>query len=256
MLTSAACYPTYERGSAAAAARDWPKAESELWRFIQGPDCYGRDAAFQGPTLQCKQAFATLGEVLLEDDRPFQAAMTSRSGRDLFYKKQVGDPATSRDLDKRIAANLVGAKKRWDQFRAGGDGQCRIIARYAGPGSGYQLRFLWTELDLGQATRVATAVDGAPLFDSTAETGPHAITIHAAYTAASRPGQGYGIETTYFRSCTSTEQIEVLFQIRESRPEYLSVDPTARSGSELAREGPLRTGGIPPGPSGWPGWAP
>jgi len=70
VLASSACYPTNERGAMAASARDWPRAESELWRAIQGPECVGSEA-----TIQCKQAFAMLGEVLLEDDRPINPGL-------------------------------------------------------------------------------------------------------------------------------------------------------------------------------------
>ena len=243
VLALSACYPTNERGVAAASARDWPRAESELWRAIQGPECVG-----VGPTIQCKQAFAMLGEVLLEDDRPFQAATTFRMGRDLFYGKQIGDPTTNRDLDRRVVDGLAGAKRRWDQYRGGSAGQCRIIVRYAGPGGRYQLHLLWTELDLGQARRVASAVDGAPLFDSTTEAGPHAVTVHANYVDSTRPGFHFHVETTYFRSCPSSEQIDVLFQVRERAPGVLAIDPTAKGGSQLPLEGPLRPGGIPSGP--------
>jgi hypothetical protein len=243
VLALSACYPTNERGAAAVSARDWPRAESELWRAIQGPECVG-----VGPTIECKQAFAMLGEVLLEDDRPFQAASTFRLGRDLFYRKQVGDPTTNRDLDRRIVDGLARAKRRWEQFRGGSAGQCRIIVRYAGPGAGYQLHLLWAELDMGQGKRVTSAVDGAPLFGSTTEAGPHAITIHTNYADPTRPGFFFNVETTYFRSCTSTEQIDVLFQVREKRPGFLVIDPIAKGGGQLPREGPLRPGGIPSGP--------
>lgn len=243
VLASSACYPTNERGVAAVSARDWPRAESELWRAIQGPECVG-----VGPTLECKQAIAMLGEVLLEDDRPFQAASTFRLGRDLFYGKRVGDPTTNRDLDRRIVDGLAGAKRRWDQFRGGVSGQCRIVVRYAGPEGRYRLHSLWTELDMGQAKRVATAVDGAPLFDSTTEAGPHAMTIHTNYVDSTRPGFHYHVETTHFRSCTSSEQIDLLFQVREKGPGVLAIDPIAKGGSQLPLEGPLRPGGIPSGP--------
>ena len=235
VLASSGCYATYERASAAASARDWPKAESELWRFIQGPDCVSRT-----PTLQCKQAYALLGDVLLEDNRPFLAANILQLGRAIFYRRQVGDAATNRDLDRRIADGLTGAKQRWDQFRGPGAGQCRIVTRYAGPGGRSRLDFLWTELDLGQATRVTTAVDGAPLFDSMTEAGLHAVTIHASYADPSSPGVHRQIETTHFRACAPSEQIEVLFQVREKAPGTFAIDPLTKGGNEPPLEGPMR----------------
>ena len=119
--------------------------------------------------------------------------------------------------------------------------------RYAGPGGRYQFHLLWTELDMGQGRRVATAVDGAPLFDTTTEAGPHAMTVHANYADSTRPGFHYHIETTHLRSCTSNEQIDVLFQIREKGPGAFTIDPIAKGGSQLPLEGPLRLGGIPSG---------
>src|SRR5204863_1772689 len=57
-LACASCYATHERGVAAANARDWPAAEKELWRYLQGGDCVGHQ-----PLLACKQAAVELGEV-------------------------------------------------------------------------------------------------------------------------------------------------------------------------------------------------
>ena len=67
-LACASCYATHERGVAAANARDWPAAEKELWRYLQGGDCVGHQ-----PLLACKQAAVELGEVLIEDDRALSA---------------------------------------------------------------------------------------------------------------------------------------------------------------------------------------
>ena len=100
---------------------------------------------------------------------------------------------------------------------------------------------------MGQGRRVATAVDGAPLFDTTTEAGRHAVTVHVNYADSTRPGFHYHVETTHFQSCTSGEQIDVLFQVREKAPRFFTIDPIAKGGSQLPLEGPLRPGGIPSG---------
>jgi hypothetical protein len=234
-LASASCYATYDRGVAAANAHDWPKAETELWRYLMGSDCVGRP-----PILACKQAAVRLGEVLVEDDRPTTAASVFRFTRKVFGKKPLGTPEINQDLDARIVKGYDAAKQRWDQFRSGKPGQCQIVARYVGPGSGLQLTSISSGLDrvrLGAATGPA---EPPVLFETSAAAGPHAITVDATFIAPKRQQFHQSVETTYFRSCEDGERVELVFQVRQPDPTRLKVDVAATCGRSVPLEGPLR----------------
>ena len=232
----ASCYATYDRGVAAANARDWPAAEGELWRYLQGGDCVGHE-----PLLACKQAAVRLGEVLIEDDRSLSAAAIFRFAQKVFYKQHLVTPEVDRDLNIQIANGLVTAKQRWDQFRSGAPGQCHVTAHYRGPGNRFQLVKLSFELDLERIGLTTVSPDPTPLFDRTVTPGPHAVTTSAMYVDPARPAYRENIETTLVRSCRDGDTVDFVFSVVSgSEATSLKIGGTASGGQLPPRDGPLR----------------
>lgn len=235
VVASASCYATYDRGVAAANAHDWPTAEAELWRYIRGSDCVGR-----APLRTCKQAAVQLGEVLIEDNRPTAAAAVFRFARRVYGHKLLVTPDADRALDARIVKGYDTAKQRWDQFRSGQPGRCQIAARYRGPGNGRRLTSISAGLDMVRVGAAAGPTEPAILFETDAAAGPHAITLDATYDDTTKPGFHQTVETTYFRSCTDAERVELVFHVGARDPSDLTVDVAATGGKPVPREGPLR----------------
>jgi hypothetical protein len=233
-LLPASCYATYDRGMAAANARDWPRAEAELWRYQQGAVCVGKR-----PELTCKQAAVLLGEVMLEDGRPPSAARVFRFAQRRYFKKAFGSPEVDRDLDDRIVNGLVTAKQRWNQYRSGVSGECQLVARYRGP-SGLRLVKLQTELDMERIGLPNLPAEVPVLFDKVAAAGPHEVMVFATYVDPARPGFWYATEASYHRSCEDGERIEIVFQDHGPDASHGKVDVTASGGKPLPLEGPLR----------------
>jgi len=237
-VASASCYAThatYDRGVAAANAHDWPTAEAELWRYLTGPDCTGGP-----PVLACKQAVVQLGEVLVEDNRPTEAASVFRFARKIFGTRQFGTPDVNRDLDARIVKGYDAAKQRWDQFRSGKPGQCQIVVRYRGPKGGIQLRSISSGLDMVRLGAATGPAEPDVLFDASTTVGPHVITIDATYVAPKRLRFNHAVETTYFRSCEDGERVKVLVQVDEADTTRVKVDVSTTGGKPVPLEGPLR----------------
>jgi hypothetical protein len=235
-LAWSGCTPSYDRAMSAAAARDWPRAEHDLWEYLSGPECIRHP-----PTVACKQATVTLGEVFLEDNRPITAEIEFRRAIPQFYHRPLGDQARDEDLDRRLVAGLRGAKRQWDQFRRGTAGQCRIVAHYKGSGTRFQPRSIWTQLDFGPEMRAAQ-LGGELLFDSATDAGPHAISFHGSYLDGDMVGFRHDIETTSVRSCAPGEQVDLTFRVRESFLGSIVVDVAATGGALVPPQGPLRPG--------------
>jgi len=236
VLVSTSCYATYDRGVAAANARDWPKAEAELWRYMNGGDCVGR----RPPTLDCKRAAALLGEVLIEDDRPTSAATVLRLAQRFYSVRRAGTREVDRALDARITAGLLAAKERWTRFRSGVPGQCQLVARYRGPGAPLRAEAIWSELDMERYGPNRSHVETLDLFDKVTTAGPHAITLSATYADPARPGYYDTIETTKYRTCADGERIEIVFQIDAGARLHLEADAVVTGGQPTPLEGPLR----------------
>jgi len=235
VLASASCYATYDRGVAAANAHDWPTAEAELWRYVTGSDCVGRP-----PLRTCKEAAVKLGEVLLEDNRPTEAASVFRFARRAFGHKLLVVTEADRALDARIVKGYDAAKQRWDQFRRGQPGRCQIVARYRGPGNGRRLISISSGLDMVRVGAAAGPAEPSVLFETGAAAGPHAITIDAIYGDPTGPGFHQTVETTYFRSCEDAERVEIAFQVDAADGTTLRVNAATTGGKPVPREGPLR----------------
>lgn len=235
VLASASCYATYDRGVAAANAHDWPTAEAELWRYLNGGDCVGRP-----PLRSCKEAAAKLGEVLIEDNRPTTAASVFRFARRAFSQKPIVTSEADRALDARIVKGYDTAKQRWDQFRSGQPGRCQIVARYRGPGSERRLTSIASGLDMVRVSAANGPAEPPVLFETGATAGPHAITLDATYADLTKPGFHQTVETTYFRSCTDAERIEIVFQVDAAEGGKLTVNAVTTGGTPVPREGPLR----------------
>jgi hypothetical protein len=232
-LASASCYATYERGVAAANARDWPAAETELWRYLR-IDCVTRD-----PPITCKQAVVKLGEVLIEDDRPTSAARVFRLAQKLPYKK-LETPEVDRALNARIADGLVTAKQRWDRFRSGVPGQCQLVARYGAPRRALQLVGISAHVDMEQFRPPAGPGEPSLLFDKTTSAGPHEVTVFAVFADPARRGFRYAVDTAHYRSCADGEKIELVFQTEGTDGSDLRFAVAAAGGKPLPHEGPLR----------------
>lgn len=235
VLASASCYTTYDRAVAAANARDWPKAEGELWRYLTGSDCVGRP-----PLHACKEAAVKLGEVLIEDNRPTEAASVFRFARRTFANKPIVISDADRALDARIVKGYATATQRWDQFRRGRPGRCQIVARYRGPGRERQLTSISSGLDMVRVGAARGPAEPPVLFDTGAAAGPHAITIDATYADPTKPGFHQTVETTTFRSCEDGERVEIIFQVDAADRTKLNVNIATTGGKQVPREGPLR----------------
>jgi len=240
-LVSASCYAQYDRGLASANARDWPKAEVEIWRYLEGSDCTNRV-----PMPDCKRAAVKLGEVLLEDDRPTSAAAVFRFAQTALRGRPLWTPEVDRDLDARIANGLVTAKERWTRFRSGMSGRCQLVARYVGPKNGLQLVALWSDLDMERNESSHAPAGSLVLFEKAATAGPHMITVGATYVDPATPRHHYQTEITHYRACADGERVEIVFTVGEAAIERLELDAVATGGQPVPHEGPLR-----PPPAGY-----